>query len=64
MVPSELKKQVDFHCDTGHGDHPVLVTLSEFSIGSRDATGITGIRPGIDWEYGQARISIEKKIIS
>lgn len=40
MVLSELKKQVDFLCDTGHGDNPVLVTLSESSIGSRAATGI------------------------
>lgn len=38
MVLSELKKQVDFLCDTGHGDNPVLVTLSESSIGSRAAT--------------------------
>ena len=44
MVLSELKKQVDFLCDTGHGNNPVLVTLSESSIGSRAATGITGIR--------------------
>ena len=48
MVLSELKKQVDFLCDTGHGNNPVLVTLSESSIGSRAATGITGIHSGID----------------
>lgn len=64
MVLSELKKQVDSLCDTGHGDNPVLVTLSESSIGSRAATGITGIHSGIDWEHGQVRISTEKKIIS
>lgn len=64
MILSELKKQVDFLCDDGHGDNPVLVTLSESSIGSRAATGITGIHSGIDWEHGQVRISTEKRIIS
>ena len=64
MILSELKKQVDFLCDTGHGDNLVLVTLSESSIGSRAATGITGIHSGIDLEHGQVRISTEKKIIS
>ena len=64
MVLLELKKQVDSLCDTGHGDNSVLVTLSESSIGSRAATGITGIHSGIDWEHGQVRISTEKKIIS
>lgn len=64
MVLLELKKQVDFLCDNGHGDYPVLVTLSESSIGSRAATGITGIHSGFDWERGQVRISTEKKIIS
>lgn len=39
-------------------------TLSEPSIGSRAATGITGIHSGIDWEHGQVWISTEKKIIS
>lgn len=64
MILSELKKQVDFLYETGHGDNPVLVTLSESSIGSRAATGITGIHSGFDWERGQVRISTEKKIIS
>lgn len=64
MVLSELKKQVDFLCDEGYGDNQVLVTLSESSIGSRAATGITGIHSGFDWERGQVRISTEKKIIS
>ena len=64
MVLSELKKQVDFLYETGHGDNPVLVTLSESSVGSRAATGITGIHSGFDWERGQVRISTEKKIIS
>lgn len=64
MVLLELKRQVDFLCDNGHGDNPVLVTLSESSVGSRAATGITGIHSGFDWESGQVRISIEKKIIS
>ena len=57
MILSELKKQVDFLCDNGHGDNPVLITLSESSIGSRAANGITGIHIGIDWEHGQGRIS-------
>lgn len=64
MTLSELKKQVDFLCDNGHGDNPVLVTLSESSIGSRAATCITRIHSGFDWEHGQVRISTKKKIIS
>lgn len=64
MVLSEIKKQLDFLYETGHGDNPVLVTLSEYSISSRAATGVTGIHSGIDWEHGQVRISTEKKIIS
>ena len=64
MILSEFKKQVDFLYDNGHGDNPVLVTLSESSIGSRAATGITGIHSGFDWERGQVRISTEKRIIS
>lgn len=64
MILSELKKQVDFLCDNGHGDNPVIVTLSESSIGSRAFTEITGINSGFDWEHGQVRISTEKKIIS
>jgi len=64
MILSELKKQLDFFYETGHGDNLVLVTLSESSIGFRTATGITGIYSGIDCEHGQVRISTEKKIIS
>ena len=64
MVLLELKKKVDFLVDSGHGDNVVLVTLSESSIGSRAATGITGIYSGFDWEHGQIRISTDKKIIS
>lgn len=64
MILSEFKRKVDFLCETGHSDNPVLVTLSESSIGSRAATGITGIHSGFDWERGQVRISTEKKIIS
>lgn len=64
MILSELKKQIDFLCETGHGDNPVLVTLSESSVDSRAATDITGIHSGFDWERGQIRISTERKIIS
>ena len=64
MTLSELKNQVDFLYENGHVDNPVLITLSESSIGTRAATGITGIYSGFDWEHGQVRISTEKKIIS
>lgn len=64
MILSEFKKQVDFLVDNGHENNVVLVTLSESSIGSRAATGITGIHSGFDWEHGQIRISTDKKIIS
>lgn len=64
MVLSELKKQVDFLIDNGYGNNVVLVTLSEPSIGSRAAAGITGIYSGFDWEHRQIRISTDKKIIS
>lgn len=48
MTLSELKKQVGFLCDNGHGDNSVLVTLLESSIGVRSATAITGIHSGFD----------------
>lgn len=64
MTLSELKRQVDFLCETGHGEKSVLVTLSDRSIGARASAGITSINAGFDWEQGQIRISTDKKIIS
>lgn len=64
MILLEFKKQVDLLCDSGHGNNPVLVTLLQASIGSRAATGITGIHSGFDWERGKVRISTEKKIVT
>lgn len=64
MILSELKNQIDFLCDNGHGDNIVIVTLSEPSIGARSGVCVSGIHAGFDWESGQVRISTEKKIIS
>lgn len=61
----DLKEHIEFLYEHGsNGDEPVLITLSEPSIGGRAASAVTGICEGIDWEHGQIRIASEKPLIS
>lgn len=43
-------------------DTPVLITLSDSSIGGRASVGIQGLYTGMDWEQGQLRIEPKEKI--
>lgn len=60
----ELKEYVEFLYEHGcTGEEPVLITLSQNSVGSRASTGITHITEGFDWESGQIRIEPEEKLL-
>lgn len=43
-------------------DTPVLITLSDSSIGGRASVGIQGLYAGMDWEQGQLRIKPKEMI--
>ena len=43
-------------------DTPVLITLSDSSIGGRASVDIQGLYTGMDWEQGQLRIEPKEKI--
>lgn len=43
-------------------DTPVLITLSDSSMGGRASVGIQGLYTGMDWEKGQLRIEPQEKI--
>lgn len=43
-------------------DTPVLIALSDSSVGGRTSCRISGIHAGFDWEAGQLRIEPEEKI--
>ena len=54
---------MDFYIERGHGDNPVVITLSQSSVGARACVGIQAITSGIDWESGQIRIEPLRQII-
>ncbi|MFY9421518.1 MAG: zinc ribbon domain-containing protein [Bacilli bacterium] len=69
MNLKELKTIVDFTIENLQPHQKpeeiqVLITLSESSIGSRAASGISYIGMGFDWEHGQLRIEPSKKLVS
>lgn len=60
-----LKKSIEHLFEIGcDGSEPVLIVLSEASVGARASCGINGIYRGFDWENGEIRISTDKDIIS
>lgn len=68
MNLKELKGTIDFTISTLHKyespeDIPVLITLSEPSVGSRASSGVIYVGTGIDWEHGQLRIEPEQKLV-
>jgi len=68
MNLKELKTVVDSEINNLHSyekpeDIPVLVTLSETSIGSRAASGIKYAGMGFDWEQGQFRLEPVMKLV-
>lgn len=56
----KLKSIIDFEVENLHDkqpkDIPVLITLSESSIGARASIGVKYVGMGFDWEHGQLRI--------
>lgn len=64
MKLRDLKASIDSYIGLGHEEDPVLITLSQPSIGSRASCGIRGIYPGFDWEHGQMRIEPDKPIVT
>lgn len=64
MLLKELKKQVDFLMEHGHQNDPVLITLSDPSVGGRANSGVLNILSGFDWEHGQIRLEPEKRLLS
>lgn len=64
----ELKNQVDFAIDNLHSSDnpeeiPVLITLSEPSLGARNSIGVKYVSIGVDWERNQFRILPETELV-
>lgn len=63
MKLSELKSLIDAHIkEDCTGNEPVLITLSNPSVGGRAFTEIKYAGLGIDWEHGQFRIQPKDKL--
>lgn len=65
----ELKTIIDFTIENLHdyqdaGKIPVLITLSESSIGARASSEVIYANLGFDWEHGQFRIQPIKKLVT
>lgn len=65
---SDLKRAVDFEIGQlreyeSPDDIPVIVTMSESSVGSRAGTTIHHAGIGMDWEHGQFRIAPDKPLV-
>ena len=68
MNLNELKIMVDSTIEHLHFEKPenipVLITLSERSMGSRASSGVKYANMGFDWERGQFRIEPTKTLVS
>jgi hypothetical protein len=69
MDLKQLKDTVDFTIKNlrdyeDPSEIPVLITLSEPSIGSRAFSQVVHVGMGFDWEHGQFRIAAEKQLVS
>lgn len=68
MNLDELKTTVDYTInDLSNKEDakniPVLITLSEGSIGARASSTINDVNMGFDWEHGQFRIEPSRKLV-
>lgn len=68
MNLEELKYIVDRTIEHLHDyenpkEIPVLITLSENSIGSRASCEVSFVGMGFDWEHGQFRIEPSKSLV-
>jgi hypothetical protein len=67
MNLEELKSNIDFtierlrHVDAK--DVPVLITLSENSVGARSSTKVKYVEMGFDFEHNQLRIEPEVNLV-
>lgn len=64
----ELKENIEFTIKNlkeyqKAEDIPVLITLSESSVGARASTNISCVGMGIDWEHGQFRIEPARAVV-
>jgi hypothetical protein len=68
MNLKELKKTVDLTIENlrrqDPKDIPVLITLSESSMGARASSSVKYTGMGFDWENGQFRIEPEKALVT
>jgi DNA-directed RNA polymerase subunit RPC12/RpoP len=70
MNLKELKETIDFVIGQLRHDYekpeqiPVLINLSENSIGARASSGVNYACMGIDWEHGQFRLQPSKSLVS
>lgn len=62
MTLKELKKIIDHYHGHGYGDHVVVITTNDSSIGGRACVAVKDVYPGIDWESHQVRISTDRPI--
>ena len=64
MTAQELFDHLKWYLEVREVDPntPVLITLSDSSIGGRASVGIQGLYTGMDWEQGQLRIQLKEKI--
>ena len=58
----EMKRAVDFLCETGHSENTVVVSLNEPSIGGSAASAVENIFSGFDWDKGKVFIGVKDRI--
>lgn len=64
MIAKELYDQLKYYIENRKIDEntPVLITLSDVSMGERAFSEIESLNIGCDWEKGQLRIKPKDKI--
>ena len=63
MRLDELKKTVDLFVKDGHGGNEVVVSVAEVGFGTAPYSPVVDVSIGIDWEFGQVRITAKDQII-
>jgi hypothetical protein len=58
----EMKRVVDFLCETGHSENTVVVSLNEPSIGGSAASTVESIFSGFDWDKGKVFIRVSDQV--
>jgi hypothetical protein len=67
MNLEELKRYIDYDIEHLNNikpkDIPVLINLSENSVGARASVGVQFVGIGFDWEHGQFRIQPNVELV-